>query len=189
MLGVKKFNMHRLKVGLGMLILISVLATVVSCNNSVRSLQKSTEVDFEDGIYLIERRGDTDEETLPLAANERRIEFNQEFIDKTDQDAKYIVINVDEFAPLELREHPEAQDQEDGRKLLWLSLSDRAKVQLTDFTTRHLNQLTTIVVNGEALTMHKIRSVIDGGYLQITRCTDNACEMLYVELQDNVVVE
>lgn len=31
------------------------------------------------------------------------------------------------------------------------------------------------------------RSSDGWGNLQITRCTDNACEMLFVELEDNVV--
>jgi len=126
---------------------------------------------------------------MPLLANERRIEFNKEFIEKTEQDVKYIVINRDEYAPLYLKEAPQTQEQEDNRKRLLLTLSDSAKLQLKYFTTKHLNKLTTIVVNGEALTMHKIRTVIDGGRLQISRCTDNACELLYVELQDNVIKE
>ncbi len=68
-----------------------------------------------------------------------------------------------------------------------LNLTEEAKEQLKVFTTKHLKRLTTIVVGGEALTKHQIKNVIDGGYLQITRCTDNACELLYVQLQDNVV--
>lgn len=183
--------------GLSIIPLLVFLLILNSCSNSSNSIQekndkmaqKSETVDFEDGIYLIERTGNTKEEVLPLARNERKIEFNEEFIEKTDQDVKYIIINKNEYAPLQLKTKPETEPQDDNRKKLMLQLTDQAKEQLKDFTTKHLNKLTTIVVNGEALTMHKIKMVIDGGFLQITRCTDNACEMLFVELQDNVVKE
>ncbi len=170
-------------------LLLGCLFLLNSCDNSTDANSKKAIVDFEDGIYLIERTGNTTEKVLPLAENERKIEFNEEFIEKTDQDVKYIVINKDEYAPLKLKTAPKTEAQDDNRKKLMLELTEQAKEQLKDFTTKHLNQLTTIVVNGEALTMHKIKSIIDGGFLQITRCTDNACEMLYVELQDNVVKE
>lgn len=169
------------------MLFLGILFIVSSCTNSARALQRSINVDFEDGIYLIERTGDNNKETYPLSSNERRIEFNKEFIEKTDQSSKYIVINIEEYAPLQLREQPTTQHQDGNRKRLMLTLADKAKLQLKDFTTKHINKLTTIVVNGEALTMHKIRTVIDGGHLQITRCTDDACELLYVQLQDNVV--
>jgi hypothetical protein len=42
-----------------------------------------------------------------------------------------------------------------------------------------------LVVDGEALTLHKIREAITSGKLQITRCNDNACERLLVKLKDN----
>ncbi|MDH3648251.1 MAG: hypothetical protein OEQ53_01125 [Saprospiraceae bacterium] len=180
--------MNGLKNVVGLLSL-GLLLTVSSCSNSVRSLQGASSLDFPDGIYLIERTGDNHKEIYPFASNERRIRFNKEFIEKTDQDVKYIVINMGEYAPLELREGPKAEAQEDNRKRLMLNLTKGAKEQLKDFTTKHLNKLTTIVVDGEALTMHKIRTVIDGGQLQVTRCTDNACELLYVQLQDNIVKE
>jgi hypothetical protein len=47
-------------------------------------------------------------------------------------------------------------------------------------------QMVAIVVGGEVLTMHKIKEPITSGQLQISRCNDNACELLYVRLRDNV---
>jgi hypothetical protein len=32
--------------------------------------------------------------------------------------------------------------------------------------------------------MHKVRSVIDGGRMQITRCRDNACELIRSKLMN-----
>jgi hypothetical protein len=39
-----------------------------------------------------------------------------------------------------------------------------------------------MVVDGEIVTVHKIRSIITGGKVQITRCTDNACEVIRSKL-------
>jgi preprotein translocase subunit SecD len=158
-----------------------------SCSDKVYSSKEFKDQIIADGIYLIHRTGNKTSKILPLSEDERMITFNKEFIEKTDQDVKYLVINTKEFTPLKLKEKPETEDQEDQRKKLLLSLTDDAKETLKQFTTRHLNRLTTIVVGGQALTMHKIRVVIDSGKLQVTRCTDNACELLYFELQDNVV--
>jgi preprotein translocase subunit SecD len=157
------------------------LLFLLSCN-SIENSKK-----LEDGMYLILRIGDTKAEVEPLAENEQIITFNKEFIDKTDQEPKFMVIKTDEFAPLQLKKKPETQEQEANGKRLFLTLTDDAKIKLEKFTSKNVNQLTSIVVNGEALTKHKIKEAITGGTLQITRCTDNACELLYVELQDNVI--
>ena len=43
-----------------------------------------------------------------------------------------------------------------------------------------------LVIDGEALTIHKIKEPLTSGLLQITRCNDNACEKLSLVLKDNV---
>lgn len=164
-------------------------SSFLSCSPSLPSVISSSDVILDDGMFLVERYGTTKSAILPVLENEKVIAYNREFIDHTDQDKEYLVVNTQEFVPLELAESPETKDQDDNRKLLLLQLSDDAKKKLKSFTAKHLNALTAIVVNNEALTKHKIKSVIDGGLLQITRCTDNACEMLYNELQDNVVAK
>lgn len=153
--------------------------TLTSCSTTSKEL--------EDGMYLITRTGISESELLPLKENERIIKFNQEFIDKTDQEPLLLVIDETEFAPFLLAEKPSTETQEDNRKRLFLTMNEDGKAKLAAFTEKHLMQMTGIVVKGEALTKHQIKAVIDGGKLQITRCTDNACEMLFVELADNVV--
>jgi hypothetical protein len=36
--------------------------------------------------------------------------------------------------------------------------------------------------DGEIVTLHKIRTVVTGGKLQITRCTDDACVVIRAKL-------
>lgn len=165
--------------------ILALSALSIACNSS--SPEPEHLAMLEDGIYLIERTGATEKDVLPLAEHEQIIRFNEEFLDKTDQDDIVLVINTNDFCPLKLKLNPVTQTQEDQRKRLLLTLTDDAKKQFEEFTTRNLNRLTGIVVNGEALTKHKVKVPIVSGMVQITRCTDNACEMLFVELQDNVV--
>lgn len=155
------------------------IITITSCTTKP--------IQLEDGMYLITRTGTSESELLPLNENERIIEFNQEFIDKTDQEPLLLVIDETEYAPFLLAEKPTTETQEDSRKRLLLTMNEKGKAQLAAFTEKHLMQMTGIVVKGEALTKHQIKAAIDGGKLQITRCTDNACEMLFIELEDNVV--
>lgn len=163
------------------------LFSLTACSGKIQSAMAADATVLEDGMYLIKRSGNRNGQILPLAQNEKIIAFNQLFFEKTDTDVRFLVIDPTQFAPLKLKEKPVTAEQEDKRKKLFLKMNEEGTEQLKQFTTKHLNKLTTIVVGGEALTMHKIRAVIDGGMLQITRCTDNACELLFMELQDNVV--
>jgi hypothetical protein len=164
-----------------------IVLVLFGCGTSIKSELTKNKLELEDGLYLIERSGTKRSDILPLKSNEKIITFNEEFIDRTVQEQEYLVVNVNEFAPLELSQKPSTETQFDNRKKLFLKMSDRGKLLLKDFTANNLNSRTAIVVNNEALTQHKIRMVIEDGALQITRCTDNACEFLFVELEDNVV--
>lgn len=166
------------------LLLVFILAfSLNACNSQRNAIQKSG---LEDGMYEVVRIGEQKKGLKPLAQNEMIISFNPEFIEKTDQDPKYLVIRTHEFVPLSLREKPMTEDQDDGRKKLYLSLTEDASAKLADFSGKHIDDITAIVVNGEALTKHRIRVQLTSGQLQVTRCTDNACELLYLHLQDNV---
>ena len=88
--------------------------------------------------------------------------------------------------PLALAEKPKGIEQEDQRINLLLTLTGTASEELADFTEKHLDKRIAMVIGGKAFTKHKIRSRIEGGKIQITRCTDNACKFLYMELQDAV---
>lgn len=168
-------------------IMLVILIITTGCNYGLKTEMTRDKTSLVDGMYLVERHGTKKSKILPLQKNEKIITYNQEFIDKTDQNKEYLVINIKEFAPLELAEKPKTETQSDNRKNLLLKLSEEAKDKLKIFTKNNLNNHAAIVVNNEALTKHQIRAVIDGGLLQITRCTDNACELLYTELQDNLI--
>ncbi len=67
-----------------------------------------------------------------------------------------------------------------------VSLSEEAAAQFESFTERYLGQTVALVVGGQVLTVHKIRQVVHDGKVQISRCGDEGCQILFLELRDNV---
>lgn len=154
--------------------------------------EKLTEPSFRegeliiDGFYLILNESYDTNFTATEAGTV--IGFDHKFLDdNTNEQPFRLEVLTDEFVPLTLERKPEGIEQEDKRINLMLSMTDSASVKLEAFTEKYVNRKTCIVVGGKAVTMHKIREKIVGGRLQITRCTDNACQYLLLELEDNVV--
>jgi hypothetical protein len=54
--------------------------------------------------------------------------------------------------------------------------------RLKDFTTRHLGKSAAMIVSGELVSVHRIRSVIAAGKLQITSCGADVCWALHSKL-------
>jgi hypothetical protein len=94
----------------------------------------------------------------------------------------YVAIDTTSWVPLILEGLPEARPDGSGRTLLGVTLQERYVKPLEDFTTRHLGGRVAILLDGEIVTMHKIRAIIREGKIQITRCDDNACEVLFTKL-------
>ncbi len=172
--------------------IISILAlvTLFGCNTSTSSyIEKQEEAPLDklaldNGIYLIKHEfsdsTDFDFEKKVI------IPFSLDFLDSnTTNQPIMLEIDTTEFVPLDLAEKPTGIEQKDKRIHLMLTLSDAARIQLANFTERHINKRVAIVIGNKAVTKHKIRTRIEGGRLQITRCTDNACKYLLVELRNN----
>jgi preprotein translocase subunit SecD len=64
-----------------------------------------------------------------------------------------------------------------------LKLKPKAAQALEDLTRGHLGRQVAIVIGGEVVTMHKVRTVIKGGDVQITSCAPGAAEYLLKQLQ------
>lgn len=66
------------------------------------------------------------------------------------------------------------------------SLTKDASEKLKVFTENHIMSRVALVVDGQAVSIHKIREPITSGQLQITTCSDNACERLVVKMKSNL---
>ncbi len=142
---------------------------------------------IKDGLYLINYIDTVRVSEIQLKDNETIVYFSSMFEEfNSDKDSR-IVIDKTQYVPLELETMPVTEQQTEDKKKLLLSLTKDASERLESFTKEHLMKMVALVVGGDALTVHKIKAAITGGLLQITRCNDNACEVLFVKLKDNVV--
>ena len=94
----------------------------------------------------------------------------------------YVAIDRRDYVPLIIEGTPEMKRDGQGKSVLTVSLARKNAESAEAFTRAHLGGRVAIVVDGEIVTLHKIRSVITGGRVQITRCTDNACEVIRSKL-------
>ncbi len=142
---------------------------------------------INDGLYLINRIDTVATETSLISEKEMAVYFSPLFEEFNSDGFTRIIIDTTQYVPLELEVSPKTEQETDLKKKLLLTLTKEASKKLKTFTAAFVMRLVALVVDGEALTVHKIRAVLTSGQLQITRCTDNACETLYVKLKDNVV--
>lgn len=157
---------------------------VVQEENNYSEVPLNTEK-IDDGFYLIINTWEDSSIVNPSYG--KIISYSHDFLDdNTKNQPIFLEVDTSEFVPLLLSKSPEGIEQTDKRLNLLLSMVDSASVMLERFTKKHVNKKTCIVIGSKAVTMHKIREEITGGKLQITRCTDNACEYLLLELKDNV---
>ncbi|MDQ7825583.1 MAG: hypothetical protein RDV48_22475 [Candidatus Eremiobacteraeota bacterium] len=141
----------------------------------------------EDGFYAVRRVSETREALLPLADDEIIVNYSSMFQEPGDK-KEYVVITKDHHVPLSLKEMPVKVKDRTERTKFWLSicLTDDAARVLEELTKANIGKTGTIVINGESVTRHKIKSIIKDGKMVISRCADNACERLFLDLKDNV---
>ncbi len=163
-----------------------VSVAIIVCLSACSSPRKAviSPKTLPDGMYLV-----LAEYPMAPASSEQGvvIPFSHDFLlDASEEDPRFLAVDPVDFVALQLASAPEQSEQPDQRVNLLLSLNSMAKDQLAAFTAKNLNKPVAIVIGGQAVTKHKVKSVIDGGKLQISWCTKFACEKLLVELQDNV---
>ena len=146
----------------------------------------TTKSKIHDGLYLITQIDTVQSRPTALGLTEVPVFFSPMFEDFNSEKYVRLVVDTTNYVPLELEKLPETEQETDFKKKLLLSLSPAASEKLKTFTTEHVMSHVALVVDGEALTMHKIRVPITSGQLQISRCNDNACELLFVKLQDSI---
>jgi preprotein translocase subunit SecD len=144
-----------------------------------------TKTKLQDGLYLVAEI--VKDSTRQRSKNKTVfVRFNPLFLENAPDSAQALLVYSNTFVPLELAQEPELLDQTDQKKKIQLSFSRLAADKLEKFTSENLMKQVTLIVDGQALTTHGIRAVISGGKMEITRCDDNACQKIYIQLKDNV---
>ncbi len=139
---------------------------------------------LSNGFYLIARESAEKKDVGPVDSTEQLALFDYEFFEPTDRGTiTYVVLAKDKFIPISLSEAPVKEPDGKGRRKLMLQLAKDQIVPLERFTTTNCGKAIAIVIGGKVVTTHKIREPIKGGKIQITRCSDNGCDVLYTQLQ------
>ena len=142
---------------------------------------------MEDGFYSVVRQEALESSSTQLEEGQHLNPYGPSFLND-DEEPVNVVVESDDFVPLTLKEQPSKRPDTTERTQFWLGvqLTDQAAVKFEGFTRDHLGGTVAIVVGGKVVTMHRIKDVIKGGNIQISRCGDAGCQILFRELRDNV---
>ena len=140
---------------------------------------------LRDGLYAVIWEASDPDSAALVAAHQAVLPYDRKYSgSEVPEPRTYLALDTSSFVPLILEGEPDARPDDTGRSLLSVTLAREYMKALEDFTAQHLDQGAAIVLNGEAVSMHKIRAVIREGKLQITRCDSNSCEVLRTRLTD-----
>jgi hypothetical protein len=133
-------------------------------------LQALAEERIENGFYRVLRISEKRETLLPLRDNEILAESSPLFLEPGEK-TRYVVLAKKPHVPLALREEPVKVKDPTERTKSWLQvrLTESAAQELEDFSKSNLGNSATMVIGGKSLTVHKIRSVLSDGRMQISR--------------------
>jgi preprotein translocase subunit SecD len=139
---------------------------------------------LENGAYLVLREAPTAQEARAGDSSQLVLAYDRRKYSDAPPETplNYVAIDLKDYVPLIIEGVPEMKRDDQGKSILSVSLARKNAERAEAFTRAHLGGRIAMVVDGEIVSLHKIRSVITGGKLQITRCTDNACELIRVKL-------
>jgi preprotein translocase subunit SecD len=138
----------------------------------------------DDGVYAVERDGETEKSVLPLKEGEIML-VNRHRYQKNPgtEPPRYLVVRAAPDVALDLA--GEAQADKDGDEVvaIRLKLRPKAAAALEKLTRDRRGKQLAIVVGGDVVTVHKVREVIPNGDVQITSCSPGGAEYLLKQLQ------
>lgn len=153
------------------------LVGLVTLLSYIKIKSQTINYNLNDGTYQVISLLNDSAMFKPLLAGQVIIPFDTIF---NPGEYKKVVIDTLDYVPMELASAPSIELQSNNKKLLSVTLTPEAAEKMKSFTSKRVMKQVVIVFGGKAITMHKIREAITGNKMQITRCTDNACEHLLV---------
>lgn len=168
-----------------MLLALAALPFAVACASTPRAVSASTPIPtaaVPSGMYAVVADASQVPSTDPVR-NYRTLRYDPKMADsESTEPVQLVTVETHSFVPLILGAAPEPTQQENGSILLSVALSPKYIKTLADFTRAHLGERVALVLDGEVVSTHKIRTVIEGGRMQITRCDDHACQRILSKL-------
>jgi len=168
-----------------MLLALATLPFAVACASTPRAVSSSIPIDtaaVPSGMYAVV----ADASQIPAkdpARSYQTLRYDPKMADaESIEPVQLVTVETHSFVPLILGAAPEPTKQENGSILVSVALSPKYIKTLADFTRAHLGERVALVLDGEVVSTHKIRTVIEGGRMQITRCDDHACQRILSKL-------
>jgi preprotein translocase subunit SecD len=143
-----------------------------------------TPAKLSNGVYEVLRESATEKEVLPLKDGEVLVVHQFRFLKKEDkQPPRYLVVRSNPDVDLDLAAEPKAVKEGDGVVRILLKLQPKAAAALERLTSQRVGEHVAILIGGEVVTTHTIRTTIKGGDVQITSCAAGAANYLLEQLQ------
>ncbi len=138
---------------------------------------------LKSGMYLVHEKRQKDVRYATLPEKTRLAIYDQGAVLGLENDpVQYIVVSATPDVPIILGCDPKKDKDARGHTKLNLQLEENYAPVLESFTRKNVGASVAMIIGGRIITMHKIRTAIEGGRMQITRCTDNACDTIYSTL-------
>jgi hypothetical protein len=137
-----------------------------------------------DGIYAVQRAGLKEKDVLPLKAGDVLLVDRHRYLAKgSEQPPRYLVVRSAPEVPLDLAGEPKAVREGEEVVSIVFKLRPKAAAALEALTRERLGREIAVVLGGEVVTTHKIRTVIKGGDVQISSCAAGAAGYLLKRLK------
>jgi len=150
---------------------------------NVKAVENNVALPLQNGIYNVLRDATTRDGAHVEGVPHVVLPYDRRYTDSQPQEhPAFVAVDTSSFVPLTIESPPEIKKDGNGFSLLTVTLARENAKQVEDFTRTHIGGRVAIIFDGEIVTLHKVRTIIEGGKLQITRCTDNACEILRTKL-------
>lgn len=167
------------------LLALASLPFAVACASTPREVPASSPIataTVSSGMYAVVAEGSKVPST-DQAHSYQTLRYDPKMADsESTEPVQLVTVETRSFVPLILGAAPEPTKQENGSILVSVALSPKYIKTLADFTRTHLGERVALVLDGEVVSTHKIRTVIEGGRMQITRCDDHACQRILSKL-------
>jgi preprotein translocase subunit SecD len=139
---------------------------------------------YQTGFYLIAAEADSTISLPPANANQRVVRYDYKYLQVSERSKpRYLLLPKTVDVPLMLIKTPELQKKgKNGFPELRLELTSESASKLEKLTRDHIGGKVAFAIDGEPVTLHKIRSIITDGKFRLSRCTDTACQYIYGRL-------
>jgi preprotein translocase subunit SecD len=139
------------------------------------------------GFYLVAAEADSADSLHAGRSDQQVVLYDYRFLLESERGKpRFLLLSRTPDVSLTLSGAPELIDQgRNGSPELRFELTPESSLRLENLTREHPGGKVALVIDGQPVTIHKIRSTIAGGRFQLTRCSDTGCRMIYGRLLKN----